>query len=271
MIVRQSPRPSGAPPLLFVHGAWHAAWCWDEHFLPFFTERGYSCYAPSLRGHGGSPGRDRLRTTRLREFVDDIDETAAQLPHNPVLVGHSMGGFLVQKYLERHSAAGSVLLAPIPPSGALATALRVLRRNPVPFARANLTLSLGPLVSTPELVRDLLFSASTPEEQVQSVQRRLQDESYLAFLELVAVARVRTQRVGQVPMLVLGAQNDTLVSPPQLRRTAAAYRAETQFFSDMGHDMMLEAGWRAVADRILGWLRDTFPDSSTGSRSEPAP
>ncbi|PRC62971.1 alpha/beta hydrolase, partial [Mycobacterium sp. ITM-2017-0098] len=20
-------------PLLFVHGAWHAAWCWDEHFL----------------------------------------------------------------------------------------------------------------------------------------------------------------------------------------------------------------------------------------------
>ena len=20
-------------PLLFVHGSWHGAWCWDEHFL----------------------------------------------------------------------------------------------------------------------------------------------------------------------------------------------------------------------------------------------
>ena len=27
-------------PLLFVHGAWHAAWCWDEHFLSYFADRG---------------------------------------------------------------------------------------------------------------------------------------------------------------------------------------------------------------------------------------
>ena len=42
-------------PLLFVHGAWHAAWCWDEHFLGYFADRGYRAVALSFRGHGDSP------------------------------------------------------------------------------------------------------------------------------------------------------------------------------------------------------------------------
>jgi hypothetical protein len=28
-------------PILFVHGMWHAAWCWAEHFLPYFAQHGY--------------------------------------------------------------------------------------------------------------------------------------------------------------------------------------------------------------------------------------
>jgi pimeloyl-ACP methyl ester carboxylesterase len=36
------------PPLLFVHGAWHAAWCWDENFLGFFADMGFrACGKPS--------------------------------------------------------------------------------------------------------------------------------------------------------------------------------------------------------------------------------
>jgi pimeloyl-ACP methyl ester carboxylesterase len=38
-------------PLHFVHAAWHAAWCWDEHFLSFFADKGYRALAVSLRGH----------------------------------------------------------------------------------------------------------------------------------------------------------------------------------------------------------------------------
>src|SRR5271168_3479351 len=71
-------------PLLFVHGALHAAWCWDEHFLDFFADKGYHAVALSLRGHGASPGRERLRWTGLQEYVGDVAETAAQLPTQPV-------------------------------------------------------------------------------------------------------------------------------------------------------------------------------------------
>jgi len=42
-------------PLLFVHGGWHGAWCWDDHFVDFFADAGYRAVAVSLRGHGTSP------------------------------------------------------------------------------------------------------------------------------------------------------------------------------------------------------------------------
>ena len=32
-------------PLLFVHGAAHAAWCWGEHFLDFFADKGFRAIA----------------------------------------------------------------------------------------------------------------------------------------------------------------------------------------------------------------------------------
>ena len=204
--------PARNTPLLFVHGAWYAAWSWDEFFLPYFASQGYACSAPSLRGHGASSGRDRLRWTRLREYVDDVADAVAHLPAQPILIGHSMGGFLVQKYLEEHAALGAVLVAPIPPTGAWRAALYILRQHPISFVKGNLSLSLAPLVATPELARDLFFSASMPDERVKKYQQRLQDESYLAFLDLVALDLVKTRRVNRVPMLVVGAEDDTLVS-----------------------------------------------------------
>lgn len=241
-------------PLLFVHGAWHGAWCWDEHFLDFFADRGYACHALSLRGHGASPGRERLRWTRIQEYVSDVAETMAQLPTQPVLVGHSMGGFVVQHCLEHHAAAGAILLAPIPPTGVLRVTLYIARHYPVAFAKVNASMRLGPLVATPKLVRDLLFSASTPDKQVNTYQQRLQDESYMAFLDMLALDLVKTEQVNRVPMLALGAEHDTIVSQRQIRRTAAVYGAEAEIFPDIGHDMMLEPKWQAVAERIAGWL-----------------
>lgn len=38
------------PPLVFVHGSFHAAWCWAEHWLPFFSQNGFDSYALSLLG-----------------------------------------------------------------------------------------------------------------------------------------------------------------------------------------------------------------------------
>ena len=38
-LISRRPKKTGhATPLLFVHGAFAGAWCWDEHFLSFFAD-----------------------------------------------------------------------------------------------------------------------------------------------------------------------------------------------------------------------------------------
>ncbi|WP_374689207.1 alpha/beta hydrolase [Promineifilum sp.] len=240
-------------PLLLVHGAWHGAWCWQEHFIPYLARAGYAVYAPSLRGHGASPGRDRLRRTGIGHYVRDVAAVAAALPAAPVLIGHSMGGLVVQKYLERHPAAAGVLLASVPPAGTLATALRIARRHPRAFLKANATLSLYPLVETPELAGEHFFSPDVSDELFMVCYPQLQDESYRAFLDMTVFSRARPKRVS-VPMLILGAANDRIFTLSEVEATARAYGTTATIFPDMAHDMMLEAGWRDVADTILAWL-----------------
>jgi non-heme chloroperoxidase len=123
-----------APPLLFVHGAYTAAWCWEEHFLPFFAAAGYPAYALSLSGHGASPGRKHLDSFSIADYVKDVATVVATLPAPPVLVGHSMGGFVVQKYLEDNEAPGAVLMCAVRRQGLAGNPARGAVR-PAGFAR----------------------------------------------------------------------------------------------------------------------------------------
>ena len=102
-------------PLLFVHGAWHGAWCWADHFLPYFAAHGYAAHALSLRGHGGSHGHARLRWTRLSEYVADVAQTIERLPSPPILIGHSMGAAVVQHYLAAQPAPAGACWHPSRP------------------------------------------------------------------------------------------------------------------------------------------------------------
>ena len=70
----------------------------------------------------------------------------------------------------------------------------------------------------------------------------------MMFRDLPEPERVTT------PMLVLGAEDDRAFTQDEVRATARAYDTDAQFFPDMGHNMMLEPGWQAVAERITQWL-----------------
>ncbi len=238
-------------PLLFVHGAWHAAWCWDEHFLDFFAENGYRAVALSLRGHGRSPTDKPLRWCSIADYVADVGSVADGLPRPPVIVGHSQGGYVVQKYLERHPVPAGVLMASTPPRGYLGSGLRWFKRHPWHFTRILITGNSLNSVNSPELARERFFSARTPEALVRKYAARLQEEGARSGVEGLLVPP-RPKRVA-TPMLVLGALDDGAVSRHEVHATARAYRTVADFF-DGGHDMMLEPGWRAVAERIDSWL-----------------
>jgi pimeloyl-ACP methyl ester carboxylesterase len=238
-------------PLLFVHGGWHGAWCWDEHFLDFFAGAGYRAIALSVRGHGNSPTTKPLSSCSVADYVQDVRSVADGLPTPPVLIGHSMGGFIVQMYLEDRNAPAAVLLASMPSHAArrLGVALRAMRRHPLVALRANTVGSTADLVNTPRLARDHFFSTHTPESIVESCAARVQAESWGApgLSVRLKPAQITT------PLLVLGAENDKLVVNTDVRATARAYRVPAEFFPG-GHNMMLEPGWPDVADRIYSWL-----------------
>ena len=233
----------------------HGAWCWEVHFLEYFAQHGFAAHAVNLRGHGSSEGRKKLRWTRIADYVDDVAIAVRQLPSPPVLIGHSMGGFVIQKYLEDYDAAGAVLLSSPPPGGLVGTAVRIARRHPLVFAKVNLTLSLQPVIATPQLARDAFFSADFPDEELRSYWQLMQDESYMAFLDMVALDLPKPAKV-KTPMLILGAARDNMLEPGEIEATARAYHTRSEIIADVAHDSMLELRWRTVAQRILSWLNE---------------
>jgi hypothetical protein len=241
-------------PLVFVHGAFQAAWCWDENFLDFFAAHGYRAVAFSLRGHGSSPSSKPVRSCSIDDYVEDLRSVCADLWPKPVLIGHSMGGFVVQKYLEVHDAPGAVLMASAPPRGHFRALTRLLRQRPRNCMKFGLTGDPSDLYGTSDGLRKLYFSETTPDAVLADAAKRFQPESLRALnLDMTVLNRVRPERVG-TPVLVLGGQSDGTYTRTDVLTTAAAYRTTAEFFPGTAHQMMLDSTWASVAERIHMWL-----------------
>jgi pimeloyl-ACP methyl ester carboxylesterase len=254
VITRQPENNPRHTPILFVHGMFHCARCWDEYFLPYFAQHCYPAYALSLRGHGNSEGRDRLRWATLGDYLTDLDQVINQLPIPPVLVGHSMGGLLVQNYLQKQEVPAAVLLGAVSPNGLLPVSMRVLIHNPLTFMKAILTLRPYYVVGNPGLYRELFFSSDVSETKLATCFSRVHDESFLAYLGMLFAALNPPRPISRTPLLVLGGASDTSITPGEVELTARKHRTRAELFPHMAHAMMLEDDWQVVADRILGWL-----------------
>jgi len=254
VIERKADKPICPVPILFIHGAWHGAWCWDYFFLPYFQAKGYNCYALSLRGHGNSPGERVLRWSSINDYVDDVKAVADQLGTEPILVGHSMGGYITQKYLETYSARGAVLLASVPPKGAFKIALRIARIQPKAFFKSFFTLNFRHMVVTPEQVSQLFFSPDLDKEKLEEYHSKLCGESFRAILDMLLSNPTKTKKI-KARIYSLGAANDRIVLPTDVKRTADAYGGEYDVLDGIAHDMMLEPNWQQAADKIIHWIK----------------
>jgi len=183
-------------PLVFIHGSFHASWCWAEHYLPHFARQGYPCYALSLRGTGGTPAGDGVTRVKIDDHVEDVtafvkyvvreeeDLQSARvggIVADPVLVGHSFGGLTLMKYLESyllipkddnddHSRStdssnlpplppisGIALLCSVPPSGNGKMTLRFLRRSLVDSYKITMGMASRKCITNTKLCRTLFF------------------------------------------------------------------------------------------------------------------
>ncbi|NNM73431.1 alpha/beta fold hydrolase [Enterovirga aerilata] len=87
--------PDGAQPVVFLHGIGGGARLWSSQ-LESFAPR-YRAIALDLPGYGGS---QPLAETGIRTYAEAVADFLRTLRlASPVLVGHSIGGMIVQTYM----------------------------------------------------------------------------------------------------------------------------------------------------------------------------
>ncbi|KAK4410192.1 hypothetical protein Sango_0092200 [Sesamum angolense] len=197
------------PPLVFVHGSFHAAWCWAEHWLPFFSQHGFDCYALSLLGQGESDSPDGAVAGSLQTHAADVADfiqKEIQLP--PVLLGHSFGGLIVQYYLAnvgngilqgRRIDVCNVLLregtvtplssrrsfvCSVPPSGNSGLVWRYLFSKPIAAFKVTRSLAAKAFQTSLPLVEKTFFSESLEDHLVLRYQKLMTESSRMPLFDL---------------------------------------------------------------------------------------
>jgi len=237
--------------IVFVHGAWHGKWCWDKYWTPTFKEHGYDVVTFNLPGHDQAGRVKGINKYSFRDYVTSLEKTISALPSPPIIIGHSMGGLIVQKYLQTHPCQKAVLLASIPPYGAIRTTLHFLKKS---YAYpALLGLDLYRLVNTSEKASESFFSKDLPQEELKEYSKQLCSESYRAFLNML-LPRIKVNYHTKIPMLVVAAENDTIFSIQHNQHTAKKYNADMIIMKDIAHDAMLDVHQAQVSKAILEWL-----------------
>jgi pimeloyl-ACP methyl ester carboxylesterase len=243
------------PPVLFVHGSYCSARIWEPRFMPYFSENGYGCHALSLLGHGESEGM--LSWAALADFVDDVAQVIETLDEAPVLIGHSMGGLVVQHLLARKKPRAAVLLATVPPSGLGSSAMHMSMQAPDVLWQLGLLQSLGPeAVSADVMARAMLSPGGAPDSG-RKLLTYLQRESPRAAAELLSPSQPKPVRGDdKPPILVLGGDADLFLPVAALRETATFFDADLKILPSAPHGLMIdEKCWKPAADEILAFLK----------------
>src|SRR6266540_7468080 len=101
-------------PVILIHGVAASHHDWDE-LIPELSQRGYSCYALDLLGHGDSP-KLGSRAYQMEWVLDHFADwmKSLHLTEPAILIGHSLGGYIALEYARRVSAwtRGLVLIDP---------------------------------------------------------------------------------------------------------------------------------------------------------------
>ena len=237
--------------VLLIHGACMGAWCWADNFQPWFAEQGYDVYAISLRNHGGSESIGNLRFKSIKEYVKDVSQVISSLPGPVFLIGHSMGGFITQHYLAEPDpkVRKAVLLCSAPVQGNPGIILRLLKDLTLPFLKANLEMSWKPLFKEKINTRKITFSQDISEKKIENIISQMQDESFLAFLEMTMLYLPNPGKI-KTPLFIVGGEKDYLVPENATRKMAYIYKTEALIVKGAPHNIMLETGWEETAKKI---------------------
>jgi 8-oxo-dGTP pyrophosphatase MutT (NUDIX family)/esterase/lipase len=260
----EAPSPPPRGELLMIHGVG----CTGEALAPMAAEfrlRGWTVRAPTLKAalRTRSDPPAALKSTTLQDYVQEaqswVRASLREKGELPVLLGHSMGGLIVQKLLEAGLGRAGVLVTPAPPAGA------PVRPSPAPaFTFANILLSprarerahkvwragfnWGVLNAVPKSRRGALYDGAVYDSGrvFETLKAPAADPSRIAFVDETQI---------KVPLLVIGARKDRATPVAWAEAVAAKYPGSTfKVYPDHAHWIIDEPGSEDVVSDIDAWL-----------------
>ncbi|PNW83982.1 hypothetical protein CHLRE_04g213100v5 [Chlamydomonas reinhardtii] len=280
LLVQKAAAGSGRPPLLFVHGSYHAAWCWQENFMPYFAARGYDTYAVSLRAQGGSDpapagvsvaGTLDVHAADLASLVPAVAASSGG-GAAPVMLGHSFGGLIVQKYVLGSAKPGTAastapgsfaplsgagFLCSVPQSGNKQMVTRFLFRDPILSLKLTWGFVARSFATSLTACRELFFSADIPADKLEKYQKLLAAASPTRLIDLKdmnAQVPLPAPPATAPPAFVLGGVEDKVVDTQAVEELARHYGTQPVLLPAVAHDCMLDTRWEQAAQELEKWL-----------------
>jgi pimeloyl-ACP methyl ester carboxylesterase len=214
--------------------------------------------------------------TSLDSFVDDVATAIRHIEkkHNgqtPVLVGHSLGGGIVQYLLSTRDlrAPGLILLAAAPLKGGGKDIAYNWQQIEAPEGYEYPWSSRARL-NTIHQVKSVFFCPECPDEVVDEwlKESRAPEESARAGLSVVyefgnpekILDHLDGLKGSRKKVLLVAGEKDLLVKPEMVKENADAYRSidpeavEEKVVTGSAHHIMWDLHWAQCADFILEWL-----------------
>lgn len=239
-------------PLIFLHGIGGAARAWREQ-LSTFGDR-FHAIAWDMPGYGGSTPLEGVSIATLADALQDfLQQISAD---KPVIVGHSIGGMIVQQWLTKFPrSAGAVVLAQTSPAFGKAEGdwqKQFIEARLGPLDRGETMKTLAPTLVS-ELVGDNPDAAGM--EIARDCMGSVPEASYRAMM-LALLGFDQRKALGNIsiPTLVLSGSKDKNAPAPMMAKMATYIPAATYVELDgAGHLVNLERpkAFNAALDHFL--------------------
>jgi alpha-beta hydrolase superfamily lysophospholipase len=248
--------------IILIHGAWVTP-ASLETFRSRYAAMGYSVIAPAwpmldrpvvdLRQ---SPAADLGKLT-LGKIVDHYASIIATLPEQPILIGHSYGGLIVQMLLDRGLGAAGVSISPGPAAGIHPGPKAFLSAFPVFAAWRGWSRALT--MSFKAFAKNFANTLPAEEQQAAYEAQIVPAPGRIYYQSVLGLgSAINWSNPARAPLLLISAEHDRTVEPSMVQQAYKKYQASTAItelkgFADRSHYLIAERGWEEVADYALSW------------------
>ena len=260
---------SGKTPVVFIHGLWLLPSSWDR-WARLFEDAGYTALTPGWPDDPETVEEAKAHPEvfagkTVGQVADHFSDVIGQLEKKPAVMGHSFGGLLAQIVAGRGLSAASVAIDPAPFRGVLPLPISALRvanavlHNPLNWNRAvpltydQFRYGFANAVSEDE-AKELYENFSVPTSGAPLFQ------AATANLNPWTEAKVDTKNPERGPLLITSGTNDHTV-PPAIAKASFKRQQRnegvTEFvsFPGRGHALVIDSGWRDVAEAALAFVQ----------------